>query len=157
MSDCKTNGSPCTTRKGVNFTAYESGTCKDWPAHKVELPGLGEIPGKLFLKDMLGFSGCEISINSMAPGAGMPIYHRHQQNEEIYIFIHGKGQVQIDGEVIDVQEGSIVRIAPDGERTWRNNSNEPLLYIVIQVRENSLNQYGLGDATVPEKAVAWPN
>ena len=157
MSDCKTNGSPCTTRKGANFTTYESGACKDWPAHKVELPGLGEIPGKLFLKDMVGFSGCEISINSMAPGAGMPIYHRHQQNEEIYIFIQGKGQVQVDGEVIDVQEGSIVRIAPDGERIWRNNSNEPLLYIIIQVRENSLNQYGLGDATVPEKEVAWPN
>ena len=157
MSDCKTNGSSCTTRKGANFTAFESGACKDWPAHKVELPGLGEIPGKLFLKDMVGFSGCEISINSMAPGAGMPIYHRHQQNEEIYIFIQGKGQVQVDGEVIDVQEGSIVRIAPDGERIWRNNSNEPLLYIIIQVRENSLNQYGLGDATVPEKAVAWPN
>lgn len=157
MSDCKTNGNQCTTRKGVNFSAYESGACKDWPAHKVELPGLGEIPGKLFLKDMVGFTGCEISINSMAPGAGMPIYHQHQQNEEVYIFIQGNGQVQVDGEVIDVQEGSIVRIAPNGERIWRNNSNEPLLYIIIQVRENSLTQYGLGDASVPEKAVSWPN
>lgn len=157
MSDCKTNGNQCSIRKGANFTAYESGVCKDWPAHKVELPGLGEIPGKLFLKDMLGFTGCEISINSMAPGAGMPIYHQHQQNEEVYIFIQGKGQVQVDAEVIDVQEGSIVRIAPNGERIWRNNSNEPLLYIIVQVRENSLSQYGLGDATVPEKAVSWPD
>ena len=157
MSDCKTSGNQCAARKGINFTAYESGACKDWPAYTVELPGLGAIPGKLFLKDLLGFTGCEISINSMAPGAGMPIYHQHQQNEEVYIFIQGKGQVQVDGEVIDVQEGSIVRIAPNGERIWRNHSNVPLLYIIIQVRENSLTQYGLGDATVPEKAVAWPN
>ena len=145
------------TRKGNNFTAYEAGARKDWPAHTVTLPGLGDIPGKHFLKDMLGLTGCEISINSMAPGVGMPIYHQHQENEEVYIFIQGKGQVQVDGEVIDVQEGSIVRIAPNGERIWRNNSNEPLLYIVIQMKENSLRQYGLGDATVPEKAVAWPN
>ena len=149
--------SNCKIKTGTNFTAYESGPRKDWPAHTVELPGLGEIPGKLFLKDMVGFTGCEISINSMAPGAGMPIYHQHKQNEEVYIFIQGKGQVQVDGEVIDVQEGTIVRIAPNGERIWRNNSNEPLLYIIIQVKENSLIQYGLGDATVPEKAVTWPN
>ena len=87
----------------------------------------------------------------------MPIYHQHQQNEEVYIFIQGKGQVQVDGEVIDVQEGSIVRIAPHGERIWRNNSNEPLLYIVIQTRERSLTQYGLADAIVPGKSVTWPN
>jgi len=87
----------------------------------------------------------------------LTIYHQHQQNEEVYIFIQGKGQVQVDAEVIDVQEGSIVRIAPNGERIWRNNSNEPLLYIIVQVRENSLSQYGLGDATVPEKAVSWPD
>jgi len=157
MSDCKTNENNCKIKKGTNFTAYESGLRNDWPAHTVELPGLGEIPGKLFLKEVLGLTGCEISINSMASGAGMPIYHQHQQNEEVYIFIQGKGQVQVDGEVIDVQEGTIVRIAPKGERVWRNNSTEPLLYIIIQVRENSLNQYGLGDATVPEKAVIWPN
>jgi len=150
--------SNCNLKKGTNFTAYESGATKDWPAHTVELPGLGQIPGKLFLKDVLGLTGCEISINSMAPGAGMPIYHQHQQNEEVYIFIQGRGQVQVDGEVVDVQEGTIVRIAPSGERSWRNNnSSEPLLYIIIQVRENSLNQYGLGDATVPEKPVIWPN
>ena len=87
----------------------------------------------------------------------MPFYHTHQQNEEVYIFIQGKGQMQVDGEVIEVQEGSIVRIAPKGLRTWRNNTQEPLLYIVIQMRENSLNQYGLGDGVVPEKAVSWPN
>ncbi len=157
MSDCKNHENTCNAKKGANFTAYESGLRKDWPAHIVELPGLGEIPGKLFLKEVLGLTGCEVSINSMASGAGMPIYHQHQQNEEVYIFIQGKGQVQVDGEVIDVQEGTIVRIAPKGERIWRNNSTEPLLYIIIQVRENSLNQYGLGDATVPEKEVIWPN
>lgn len=142
------------TITGANFTVYQVGLCEHWPSHTVELPGL-TIPGKHFLKDMLGLTSCEISINSMAPGSNMPIYHHHHQNEEVYIFIRGIGQVQVDGEIINVQEGTIVRIAPSAERTWRNNSNEPLLYIIIQAKENSLMQYGLGDATVPEKPVSW--
>ena len=95
MSGGKNHEHTCDTRKGTNFTAYESGLRKDWPAHAVEIPGLGKIPGKLFLKDVLGFTGCEISINSMAPGAGMPIHHQHQQNEEVYIFIQGKGRCRL--------------------------------------------------------------
>lgn len=148
--------SQCNAKTGSNFSVYETGFKKDWPEHTVELPGL-TIPGKKFLKDMLGLTSCEISINSMAPGGSMPIYHTHHQNEEVYIFIQGKGQVQVDGEVIDVKEGTMVRIGPNGERIWRNHSNEPLLYIIIQARENSLAQYGVHDATIPEKPAHWPN
>lgn len=144
------------SRNGKNFTAYEVGAQKEWPDHVVQLPGL-DLPGKQFLKDKLKLTGCEMSINSLKPGTGMPFYHTHQQNEEVYIFIKGKGQMQVDGEVIEVQEGTIVRVAPNDLRTWRNNSKEPLLYIVVQMKENSLNQYGLGDGEVPEKAVSWPN
>jgi len=140
---------------GNHFTACHSGDIQSWPDYTVELPGM-EIPGKLFLKDVLGLTGCEISINSMSPGVGMPIYHSHQQNEEVYIFIKGQGQVQVDGTTIDVKEGSIVRIAPEGERIWRNNGSEALIYIIVQVNQDSLNQYGINDASIPEKSADWP-
>lgn len=158
MSDCTTTH--CNTgkiRNGTHFTAYESGARSEWPDHSLEIPGLGEIRGKHFLKDKVGLTGCEISINSLPPGVSMPFHHTHQQNEEVYVFIQGKGQMQVDGDIIDVQEGSIVRISPNGLRTWRNNSDEPLLYIVAQMRENSLNQYGIGDGVVPDQAVTWPS
>lgn len=157
MSNCQTNHNPYPSTQGENFTIYESGARKDWPDHSLEIPGLGEMHGKHFLKDKVGLTGCEISINSLPAGAGMPFHHTHQQNEEVYIFIQGKGQMQIDGTVIDVQEGSIVRVVPNGLRTWRNNSTEPLLYIIAQMQENSLKQYGFGDGIVPEQAVTWPD
>ena len=91
----------------------------------------------------------------MAPGVGMPIYHTHKENEEVYIFIHGEGQIEIDNEIIDIHEGSVVRIAPNGERIWRNNSNVMLVYVIIQMRDNSLRQYGLADSNITEKKVAW--
>lgn len=139
-----------------NSSVIETGALDSWPSYTVELPGL-EIPGKLFLKEALGLTGCEISINSMAPGGAMPIYHSHKKNEEVYIFVKGQGQVQVDDDVIDVKEGSIVRIAPAGERIWRNNGTETLVYIILQVRENSLEEYGVPDADIPEKAANWPS
>jgi len=141
-------------KSGFNYSAVDTGACSSWPDYTVSLPGM-DIPGKLFLKDLLNLTGCEISINSMPAGGGMPIYHNHHQNEEVYIFIQGQGQLQVDGETIDVQEGSIVRIGPNGERIWRNNSKETLVYIIIQVKQNSLEQYGLNDATIPDKEANW--
>lgn len=63
----------------------------------------------------------------------------------------------VEGEIIDVKQGSIVRIAPEGQRTWRNNLNEALLYIVVQMRKKSLRPYGFGDGVVAEQTVTWPN
>ena len=143
-----------TARKGTHFSVVDAGPCDKWPNYKVTLPGV-ELPGKLFLKDLLGLTGCEISINSMQPGESMPIYHIHHQNEEVYLFSRGRGQLQIDGETLNVSEGSIVRIAPGGERIWRNNSDEAMVYIVLQVKDGSLQQYGVNDATIPDKAPAW--
>ncbi len=145
-----------TARKGTHYTLFESGALKDWINNSVDIPGLGKVPGKLFLKDAMGLTSTEISINAMPPGQGMPFHHTHRQNEEIYIFIHGQGQVQVDGEMFDVREGSVVKIAPKGERVWRNNGSEMLVYIVMQMREGSLQQWGTGDADVPQKPVVWP-
>jgi len=157
MNDMTSIGSKLNAKTGEHYSAYDGGALQQWANHAVELPGLGEVRGKHFLKDLLGLTGCEISINSLPAGAGMPFHHQHKENEEVYIFIQGQGQMQIDGEVVAVRDGSIVRIAPKGLRTWRNIAEEPLVYVVIQMRANSLRQFGLGDGVIPEKAVVWPN
>jgi uncharacterized peroxidase-related enzyme len=141
----------------AGYTLFETGALKDWVANSVELPGLGKVPGKLFIKEQLGLTASQISVNAMQPGEASPIYHSHKQNEEVYIFTHGQGQMQINGKVINVREGSIVRVSPSAERTWRNNSKTTLIYIVAQMRSNSLEQYGVGDAIVPAKKVTWPD
>lgn len=46
-------------------------------------------------------------------------------------FIKGSGRFQVDGDVIDVREGTVIRVAPEGTRAWRNNSSEDLYYIVL--------------------------
>lgn len=85
----------------------------------------------------------------------MPFYHSHKQNEELYIFVGGDGQIQIDDQTFDVHEGTAVRISPAGVRTWRNNSNSDLYYIVIQAKEDSLEIDTFDDGVPYEHKVSW--
>ncbi|MFM2481317.1 cupin domain-containing protein [Celerinatantimonas sp. YJH-8] len=97
--------------------------------------------GKLFLSQILNCTGSIISLNLLAPHTSMPFFHRHVNNEEVYLFIKGNGQFLIDEETIPIKEGTALRISPNGARSWRNQSNEILYYIVIQ---GPLNSFPLG-------------
>jgi len=86
----------------------------------------------------------------------MPFYHRHREHEELYIFLKGRGQFMVDGSVVDVQEGSVIRVAPEGVRTWRNHSQEDLYYIVIQAKAGTLQSGTIEDGVVSPERVSWP-
>lgn len=113
-----------------------------------ELGNLSEIinleNGKAFLKDVLDLTSCEISVNVMPAGVKLPFNHKHKQNEEIYIFIKGEGFMTLDGDNIDVKEGSCVKVLPDSVRTMEAKTD--LQYICVQAKSGSLGQCGLNDA-----------
>jgi mannose-6-phosphate isomerase-like protein (cupin superfamily) len=142
--------------RGENFTAIHVGKLADLPQYTLESPRTShKIEGKLFIKDHLNLTGMQVSLNKLPAGAAIPFYHKHKQNEELYIFIGGKGQMQVDNELIDIEEGSCIRIATNGERTWRNNSNNDLYYIVIQAKEDSLSQDTFDDGIPVERPIEW--
>ncbi|GGY12075.1 cupin domain-containing protein [Paludibacterium paludis] len=113
-------------------------------------------PGKLFLQETLGLTSMEVSLNKLPAGAQMPFSHSHREHEELYVFVRGNGQFQVDGRVIAVGEGTVLRVAPQGERTWRNHSREDLYYIVIQATDGSLTASGIADGVKSAAPVVWP-
>lgn len=62
----------------------------------------------------------------------------------------------VDGELRDVREGSVIRVAPDGVRTWRNHSQEDLYYIVIQAMAASMSATAIEDGVMYQGMVMWP-
>ena len=104
--------------------------------------------GKAFLKDALGLTGCEISINVVPKGFKVPFNHKHKQNEEIYIVLKGEGIITIDGEKLSAKEGFCVNVDPQSLRTIENAGDSELEFICIQTKANSLEQYGLSDAEI---------
>ena len=88
---------PFTKTEGINFTAVHTDKWTDLDKQAFDHPGLPEpFPGKLFLKDLLKLTGMEVSVNKFPAGAQMPFRHQHKENEELYIFIKGHGQFEVD-------------------------------------------------------------
>ncbi|HVX14173.1 MAG TPA: cupin domain-containing protein [Pirellulales bacterium] len=146
------------TRHESNFTCVHAGPMDDWAQFKMEPP---DVPrpskGKVFLQSLLGSRGMEMSLNVVPPGKGIPFLHRHKLNEEVYVFVGGKGQFLVDGECFDVQEGSVVRIGPAGARAFRNNSEAPLYFLCIQYRADSVIEGQTRDGQGVEGKPTWPD
>src|SRR5262245_2981072 len=146
------------TVRGANFTCVHAGPREGWTQFRLEPPVVpGPTRNKMFLQELLGSAGLEVSLNVVPPGRGMPFLHRHRQNEEVYVVIGGRGQFLVDGECIDVAEGSVLRISPAAARAWRNNADAPLYFLCIQYRADSLTQGGILDGQRVEGTPAWPD
>lgn len=141
---------------GQHFAALDLGSFSDLDQFSVDVPKVNlQVSGKLFLKGLLQLTSAEISLNKLAPGQTVPFYHKHRLNEEIYIFIKGKGEFQVDDQVFAVSEGTVVRVDCDGERCWRNNSAEELYFITIQARAGSYEGETIEDGIGVDKRVSW--
>lgn len=110
--------------------------------------------GKYFIGKELGLTGCEVSLNRLPAGKGMPFVHSHKKNEELYIVLRGSGTFYVDGQEFPIQEGSLIRIAPDGERAWKAG-DEDLYFICIQAEAGSLSQATLEDGIRLATKTSW--
>ncbi|MDE5569008.1 MAG: cupin domain-containing protein [Muribaculaceae bacterium] len=106
--------------------------------------------GKQFVKDATGATSCEISFGSLPTGAAVPFFHSHKENEENYIILSGAGKFQVNDDVFDITEGSVIRVSTNCDRNLKCTSAEPMVYICIQAKEGSLGGYTMTDAEITE-------
>lgn len=132
--------------KNLNFSAVDLGNLTKLMDYSLIHPvNKQKIEGKVFLKDITDATGSEISFNSLAPKTEQPYFHIHVKNEETYIILKGFGFFQVDEDCFEIKEGSVIRVAPNGKRGICNSSNETMIYLVVQTKENSLEEYTTND------------
>ena len=142
--------------KGINHCSIDMGAIDQIVDYSYMHPKRQqEVKGKVFIGEVLESSSAEISFTVFPPKTSMPFLHQHKNNEELYIFIKGSGQFQVDDTVFDVSEGSVVRISPNGKRIYRNNSENPLIFLCIQNRMGSLEQFNVEDGFLAEGEILW--
>ncbi len=110
---------------------------------------------RVVLRDTLSLTGAEISANRMSAGKASAFAHSHKRNEEIYLFTAGKGFFWLDGTIIPVRVGSIVRVSPVCVRALKADESEPLSYFCIQVDKDSLVQATREDGIISDVKPQW--
>jgi len=137
------------TEKQRNYSVEHSG-----PLEELLQREFMGFHGKYFIGKELGLTGCEVSLNRLPAGKGMPFIHSHKKNEELYIVLKGSGIFYVDGEEFPIEEGSLIRVAPDGERAWKAG-DEDLYFICIQAEAGSLSQATLEDGVRTATKASW--
>ena len=138
-----------------NFSAINVGRLSELGEYVLELGPEMKIPGKVFGGAALGATGGEFSFQSFAPGAETGFLHTHKTHEELYFFLSGEGEFQVDGKVIPVKEGTVVRVAPEGKRSARNTGSEPLVMLCVQYRGNTFTADDAADGNLLPDPVVW--
>ncbi len=144
-----------TIASAANFSAISVGALNELDDYVLELGPEVKIPGKVFGGAALGATGGEFSFQVFQPGTESGFLHTHKNHEELYFFLSGKGEFQVDGEVFPIAEGSVVRVNPAGRRSVRNNGTTPLVMLCVQYRGNTFTSEDAADGVILNEEVKW--
>jgi mannose-6-phosphate isomerase-like protein (cupin superfamily) len=102
-----------------------------------------DVPGEFrSLGEALGAEQVAITLIRVPPhsdfeqGTG----HYHDETEEVYVITRGTLTMRFEDEVVPVEAGSVVRVAPATRRSHRNEGDEPVELWAISRAD------GMGDA-----------
>lgn len=138
-----------------NFSAIGLGKLSELNEFVLELNPAVKIPGKVFGGRALQTTGAEFSFQSFAPGTETGFLHTHKTHEELYFFLSGEGEFQVDGKIFPIGEGSIVRAAPAGRRSVRNTGREALVMLCVQYKGGSFTPEDATDGVILNDPVSW--
>ena len=104
-----------------------------------EVPDIfgGQYPGVMrMLSEPLETEQVAITHRLMTPGSGGKggYGHRHKTQEEIYFVVSGKLEFKLDNEVLELEGGTAIRVAPEVVRSVWNEGPEDAQLIIISTR-----------------------
>ena len=65
-----------------------------------------------FLKEDLNLKALGLSVVRLPACKGYTFMHQHEEQEEVYMILSGRGIIHIDGEDISLQEGDFINVVP---------------------------------------------
>ncbi len=143
------------TASGKNFNAINVGKFEQLGDYVLELGSDVKIPGKVFGGAAVNATGGEFSFQLFRPGTETGFLHTHKNHEELYFFLSGKGEFQVDGHIFPISEGSVVRVAPGGKRSVRNNGDTPLVMLCVQYKGGTFTPEDATDGNILPEPVEW--
>ena len=107
-----------------------------------------DVPGEFrSLGEALGAQQLSITLIRVPPhsdfeqGTG----HYHDQTEELYVVTRGTLTMRFEDEVVSVEAGSVVRVAPTTRRSHRNEGDEPVDMWAVSRRHERMDAVKLDE------------
>lgn len=67
----------------------------------------------------LGLEAVALGLIRLPAGEGTPFTHHHERQEEVYVVVAGSGELLVDGEIVPLEAGDVVRVAAPARRALR--------------------------------------
>lgn len=64
-----------------------------------------------------------LAFHRVKPGCRQAFAHRHDQAEEVYVVLSGRGRIKLDDEIQDVQPMDAIRVSPKVARAFEAGSD----------------------------------
>ncbi|MEM9538890.1 MAG: cupin domain-containing protein [Cyanobacteria bacterium P01_E01_bin.42] len=77
----------------------------------------------------LELHGVSLGLIKLPPDEGYTFTHSHAKQEEVYIVVEGCGEILLNGELIAIARGDIVRVSPSTKRALKAACDRPLFVI----------------------------
>jgi mannose-6-phosphate isomerase-like protein (cupin superfamily) len=122
-------------------------------AHADDAPDvLGDYPGEMrMMAALIDAEQVAITYRRMPQHTGGKgsYGHYHLTQEEVYFVLSGKLQFKLDDEVVELEKGGVVRVAPETPRSVWNDEPEDAELVIVSTRLPG----GADAVTVPD---FWP-
>ena len=77
----------------------------------------------------LNLHAVAIGLIKIPANEGYTFTHSHTKQEEVYIVVEGSGKMQLNSEIIEIDRGDLIRVAPATKRALKANENTSLFVI----------------------------
>ena len=140
-----------------DYQVIEIGAQQDWRAFHGGFDEARSRDGRRVVDHELTMQYIGMTANALVPGEQAGYWHVHEKVEELYVFLGGVGQMGLDDDVIDVAEGTVVRVGQGVWRTWwaRPDSPGELRWLCIRSGGESLPHMPDDSRRDPDRPMPW--
>lgn len=123
-----------------DYQVTQIGGLDEWRSHVGGFRPATTKEGRRVVDHELPLEWIGMTANAMAPGEEAGYWHEHSRDEELYVFLAGRGQMGLDDDIVDVGPGTVIRVGQGVWRTWRcdPSGDELLRWLCIRAGPQKL-------------------
>jgi len=84
-----------------------------------------------WLKEPLELNGVGVTTFNLPAGKGYTFMHSHEEQEEVYIILSGKGIIQLEDEALNLVAGDFFRVSPPVRRAIKADNEASMAGIIV--------------------------